>query len=69
MDLFNSISNGFISALAREFFSRLFNFVIENKEKIISVFKKILDIRDYYTSNYQTNTSFAFNGKQFVVHV
>lgn len=45
MDIFNSISHGFITALAKEFFSRLVDFLIENNEKIIAVFKK--KTRDY----------------------
>jgi hypothetical protein len=69
MDLSDSIGNGIISALAREFFSRLFNYIIENKEKIILMFKEIFNIRDHDLSNNYPNTPFTFSGKQFVAHV
>jgi hypothetical protein len=65
MDIFDSIGNGFISALAREVFSRLFNYIIQNKEKIIFVFKKT---RDYDLNNNHPTTPFTYNGKEFVAH-
>jgi hypothetical protein len=69
MDIFDSIGNGFISGLAREVFSRLFNYTIQNKEKIIFVFKKIFKkTRDYDLSNNHPNTPFTYNGKEFVTH-
>ena len=69
MDIFDSIGNGFISAFAREVFSRLFNYIIQNKEKIILVFKKIFKkTRDYDLSNNHPNTPFTYNGKEFVTH-
>lgn len=66
MDIFNSISHGFITALAKEFFSRLVAFLIENNEKIIVVFKK--KTRDYDLSNNHPNTAFTWNGKEIVAH-
>lgn len=70
MDIFDSIGNGFISAFAREVFSRLFNYIIQNKEKIIFVFKKIFKkTRDYDLSNNHPNTPFTFNeNHEFAVH-
>lgn len=69
MDIFDSISNGFISALAKEFFSRICTYIIENKEKIFSELKKIFKkTRDYNLNSNHPNTPFTFNGKQFVVH-
>ena len=72
MDISDSISNGFLSALAKEFFSRIFNNSIENKEKIISTFNKIINkifkkIRDYDLSNNHPNTPFTFNGEQLLL--
>ena len=66
MDLFDAISNGFISALAKEGFSRLINYLIENKEKIIFVFMKT---RNYRLSNNHPNTPFTFDeNHNFVEH-
>jgi hypothetical protein len=78
MDISDSISNGFLNALAKEFFSRIFNYSIENKEKIFSTFNKIINkifrkifrkIRDYDLSNNHPNTPFTFNGERFLAHV
>lgn len=69
MDTSDSISNG-LSVLAKEFFSRTFNYIIENKEKIFSAFNKIFNkTRDYDLSNNYPNTPFTFNGQQFVSHL
>ena len=74
MDISDSINNGFISALAKEFFSRFIDYIIENKEKIFSTFNKIINkifrkTRDYDLSNNHPNTPFTFNGEQFVAHI
>ena len=69
-DIFDSIGNGFISALAREVFSRLFNYIIQNNETIIFVFKKIFKkTRDYDLNNNHPNTPFTFDeNHNFVGH-
>ena len=73
-DIFDSSGNGFISALAREIFSRIFNYSIENKEKTFSTFNKIINktfrkTRDYDLSNNHPNRPFTFNREQFVAHL
>ncbi len=68
LDIFESIINGFISVLAKEFFSRFVNYIIENKEKImVAVVNK--EARDYceFSVNHP-NTPFTYNGKEFVPH-
>ena len=68
LDIFDNISNGFISALAKKFFSRLVNYIIENKEKIMAAILN-KETRNYYElSNNHPNTPFTYNGKEFVAH-
>lgn len=76
MDIFDSINNGIISALVKEFISLLFNYLVEHKkkEKIFFAIRKILRIRDYNkesnsSNNHHPNTPFTFNGQQFVAHL
>jgi hypothetical protein len=47
-DIFDSISNGLMNAITKEFFSRLKHYIIENKEKIIAVVLYKKEPRDYY---------------------
>jgi hypothetical protein len=46
-DIFDSISNGLMNAITKEFFSRLIHYIIEN-EKIIAAVLIKREPRDYY---------------------
>ena len=68
LDILESIINGFISVLAKEFFSRFVNSIIENKEKIMAavVIKKTRDYCELSVNH--ANTPFTYNGNEFVPH-
>ena len=68
LDIFESIINGFIRVLAKEFFLRIVNYIIENKEKILAAVlnKKARDYCELSVNH--PNTPFTYNVKEFVAH-
>jgi hypothetical protein len=72
IDIFDSICNGFIAALAKEFFSRVIDYIIENKEKIIAAVFFFWNKRirgDFELSVNHPNTPFTYTGKGFGAHL
>ena len=69
VDIFDSISNGFIAALVKEFFSRVIDYIIENKEKIIVAVTLNKKTRDFELRFNHPNTPFTYTGNGFGPHL